>query len=55
MKQDLLHKVDKLIMEIWNEPELNNELKNQINMKLEEIQMLLQEGHLNRENYFRGM
>lgn len=46
MKTELLRKIDKLIMEIWNDTELSNELKNEINNKLQEAQMLIQEGKL---------
>jgi hypothetical protein len=55
MKRDLLKTVDNVIMDVWNSNELTNELKNQIVMKLEEANMLIQEGHLNHEDYFRGL
>ena len=46
MKQKLLKELDELIMKVWNNEELNNDLKNQIYMKLQEAQMLIQEGKL---------
>lgn len=42
----MLKKIDNLIMEIWNDKTISNELKNEIVKRLQEIQMLLQEGHL---------
>ena len=42
----LLREVDELIMKVWNNESIPNELKNEIVKKLQEVQMLLQEGHL---------
>ena len=42
----MLKEIDELIMKVWNNPDLSNELKNQIVMKLQEVEMLLQEGKL---------
>lgn len=42
----MLKKIDEFIMEVWNDKNLTNELKNEVVKKLQEIQMLLQEGDL---------
>ena len=38
----LIHKVDKLIMDVWKNEKLTNEEKFDVVKKLEEVQMLLQ-------------
>lgn len=42
----MLKEIDEMIMKVWNDKNLTNEIKNEIVKRLQEIQMLLQEGDL---------
>ena len=45
-KKELLKELDELIIKMWNNNELSNELKNEVYKKLQEAQILIQEGKL---------
>ena len=42
----MLKEVDELIMKVWKDERLTMDLKNEIVKRLQEVQMLLQEGDL---------
>lgn len=42
MKRELLKQIDDIIMNFWNDKEIDNDMKFECTKKLQEVQMILQ-------------